>query len=155
MKIKVSNDVKELLELLNQHGVDYLVCGDHAVAFHGYPRLTMDFDILVRPEPENAKRLMNALRDFGFGSAGIPLDAFLKPGAAVTLGAQPNQVDLLTSISSQPAAALFANAVSGEIEGVPARFVGRSDLIAAKKEANRPKDLADVAELEKAKGDIP
>lgn len=149
MRPRISPDVKELLGLLNQHGVDYLVCGGHAVAFHGYPRLTMDFDILVRPGPENAKRLMAALHDFGFGAAGIPLDAFLKPGIAVTLGAQPNQVDLLTSISSRPAAALFANATPSDIEGVPVRFVGRDDLIAAKREANRPKDLADVAELEK------
>ena len=153
MRQRISPDVKELLELFNQHGVDYLVCGGHAVAFHGYPRLTMDFDVLVRPEPENAKRLMAALQDFGFGAAGIPMDAFLTPGSAVTLGAQPNQVDLLTSISSQSDAVLFSNAVPGEIEGVPVRFVGRDDLITAKREANRPKDLADVAELEKAKGD--
>ncbi len=39
---KLSKDMRDLLLLLNSHQVDYLIAGGHAVAFHGYPRLTMD-----------------------------------------------------------------------------------------------------------------
>ncbi|HYW30524.1 MAG TPA: hypothetical protein VE869_03375 [Gemmatimonas sp.] len=34
-------DLRELLESLIAHQVEFLVVGGHAVAFHGYPRLTV------------------------------------------------------------------------------------------------------------------
>ena len=33
---KLQADLKELIELLNSHKVDYLIVGGHAVAFHGH-----------------------------------------------------------------------------------------------------------------------
>jgi hypothetical protein len=145
--LAISRDIRDLLRLFRKHGVNFAVCGGHAVAFHGYPRVTMDIDLLVVPGPENASRIMHALRDFGFGKAGIPETAFLKKGTAVTLGVQPNQVDLLTSMSRTPAHDILSRAVVGRLAGVPVRFVGLKDLLAAKKEAGRSKDLADIEGL--------
>lgn len=146
----LSDDLKDLLRLLNRHHVDYAVCGGYAVGFHGFVRMTMGVDLLVRPDPENARRLMAALTEFGFGNAGIPPEAFLKEGTAVTLGAAPNQVDLLTSMGGgNPLADVFARAESAAVEGIPVRFVSRDDLIAAKRAAGRPKDLIDADELER------
>ena len=144
---KISRDIRDLLRLFRKHGVAFAVCGGHAVAFHGYPRVTMDVDLLVVPGPENATRIMRALREFGFGKAGIPETAFLKKGAAVTLGVQPNQVDLLTSMSRTPARDILSRTVAGRLAGVPVRFVGLKDLLAAKREAGRKKDLADIEGL--------
>jgi hypothetical protein len=45
----LNKDWREFLELLNSNGVEYLVVGAFAVAFHGYPRYTADLDLLVRP----------------------------------------------------------------------------------------------------------
>jgi hypothetical protein len=149
---EVSADIAELLRLFRRHRVDFLVCGGHAVAFHGYVRLTMDVDILVRPSAANAARVMRALTAFGFGGAGIPEDAFRVPGTAVSLGVQPNQVDLLTSISSQDPDEVFANAVWGRLGRLRVRFVCLPDLLRAKREADRPKDRLDVAELEALHG---
>ena len=145
--LAISRDIRDLLRLFRKHGVEFAVCGGHAVAFHGYPRVTMDIDLLVVPSPENAKRIMQALQDFGFGQAGIPPTAFLKKGTAVTLGVQPNQVDLLTSMSRTPAHSILSRAVIGRLAGVPVRFVSLKDLLAAKKEAGRRKDLADIEGL--------
>jgi len=64
--------------------------------------MTMDVDLLIEPTEENANRVMSALIEFGFGDAGIPKSAFMNEGTAITLGVQPNQVDLLTSISRAP-----------------------------------------------------
>ena len=33
---------------LNRYGVDYLIIGSEAVAFHGVPRFSVDFDVLKR-----------------------------------------------------------------------------------------------------------
>ena len=150
----ISDDMKDVLRLLADHGVDFAICGGHAVAFHGYPRMTLDMDVLIDPTPENADKMRVVLEDFGFGQAGIPLDAFAKDGTAVTLGVHPNQIDLLTSISHTPTEGVMQRTVRGTLAGIPVHFIGLSDLLEAKRQAGRPKDLADLDELEKFTDDI-
>jgi hypothetical protein len=58
-------DFKELLSVLNAHGVRYLIIGGYAVSFHSQPRWTKDLDLLVNPDPENAKAAYTALAKFG------------------------------------------------------------------------------------------
>lgn len=43
--MNIQHDFKELLGFLEKHKVDYMIIGDYAVAFHGYPRFTKDIDI--------------------------------------------------------------------------------------------------------------
>src|SRR5689334_16003927 len=62
----LTKDFKEFLQSLNAHGVEYLVIGGHAVAFHGYPRATADLAVWVAVNQDNAIRLVAALREFGF-----------------------------------------------------------------------------------------
>jgi len=45
----LSRDFSEFLIALNDHGVEYLLVGGYAVAYHGYPRATKDMDIWVAP----------------------------------------------------------------------------------------------------------
>ena len=144
----ISRDMRDFLLLLNKHQVEYAICGGHAVAYHGYSRLTMDVDILILPAEENARRLGLALTDFGFGNAGIPVAAFTKEGTAVSLGVQPNQIDLLTSMSSQPTTEVIRNSEPATLAGIPVRITAKPDLIRAKRESGRPKDLADLGELQ-------
>ena len=56
--MKLHKDLREFLELLNSHKVDFVLVGGHAVAFHGYPRYTGDIDFLVRPDIENGRRIV-------------------------------------------------------------------------------------------------
>ena len=53
--METQDDSRELPALLNKHGVEYLVVGGYALAFHGAPRFTGDLDLLVRAAPENAR----------------------------------------------------------------------------------------------------
>ena len=64
--MKLQKDLREFIELLNSHKVDYLIVGGHAVAFHGYPRYTGNIGFLVRATEENASRIVAALKEFGF-----------------------------------------------------------------------------------------
>ena len=91
-------DWKELLALLNRHGVEYAVVGSVALAHHGRPRYTKDLDLLVQVAPGNAQRLMAALTEFGFGSVGLKKDDFLEVGAIIQLGYEPVRIDLMTSL---------------------------------------------------------
>jgi len=64
--MEVQPDFKELLELFNKHLVEYIIVGGYALAYHGAPRFTGDMDIYVKPDPQNARRIMAALDEFGF-----------------------------------------------------------------------------------------
>jgi hypothetical protein len=96
---KLQNDLSEFIALLNSTGVEYLVVGGHAVAFHGHPRLTGDIDFFVRPTQENGARIVDVLNQFGFGQLLLRPEDFSTQGRVVQLGRPPNRIDLLTSIS--------------------------------------------------------
>ena len=55
----------ELCKLFSEHGAEYLIVGGQAVIAHGYPRLTKDMDLLVRPTADNGARVLSALAEFG------------------------------------------------------------------------------------------
>lgn len=58
-------DFKDLLHEFNEHEVEFLVVGAHALAAHGHVRATKDLDVWIRPSPDNAIRVYRALRSFG------------------------------------------------------------------------------------------
>ena len=57
----LNRDFREFAELLNAHGVDYLVVDAYALAAHGHPRYTGDIDFWISPTLENIDRLLAAL----------------------------------------------------------------------------------------------
>ena len=69
----LNKDFKEFIELLNLNQVKYLVVGGYALAIHGHPRYTKDIDIWILIDPENAKKMMKSLKDFGFSDIGLDL----------------------------------------------------------------------------------
>lgn len=145
----LSKDLREFVALLNSNGVEYLVVGAFAVAYHGFPRYTGDLDLLVRPSPENAARLMRALAQFGFGSLDIKAADLQSPGMVIQLGVTPNRIDLLTAISGVPFEEAWATRCRGQIDGVETQFIGRDALIRNKENTGRTKDLGDAEELRK------
>ncbi len=147
MDLTIHPDFKELLALLNEHKVEYLIVGGHALAFHGAPRFTGDMDVLVRPSEANAKRLLRALEAFGFGSLDLTEDDFSKPEHVVQLGVSPVRVDLITSLTGVTWAEAEETKVAGEISGVPAPFIGREAFAANKRATGRKKDMADLEAL--------
>lgn len=65
--MKTEKDYEEFLELLNKHDVRYCIIGAFALAFHARPRYTKDIDVFIEATIENARRLLVALDEFGFG----------------------------------------------------------------------------------------
>jgi hypothetical protein len=145
--VKLQQDLREFIELLNSHGAEFLVVGGHAVAFHGHPRFTGDIDILVSPSAENASRLLATLKAFGFGELSLDVEDFTKPGNVVQLGRPPNRIDLLTSISGVDFAQAWSTRIAAELDGLPVSFLSLQALIDNKLASGREKDLADVAKL--------
>jgi|ERR1051326_6734738 hypothetical protein len=141
-------DFKELLELFNAKGVEYLVVGGYALAFHGAPRYTGDLDLYVRPTPENGERIVTALADFGFASLGLKREDFVQPDQVIQLGVPPVRVDMITSIDGVTWDEAWTGSVQGEYGGVPVRYIGRAEFIHNKRAAGRQKDRADLESLD-------
>src|ERR1700678_2529267 len=97
--MKLQEDLREFVELLNSHDVDYLIVGGYAVAYHGHPRFTGDIDFFVRPTADNARALLGVLEEFGFAELGLSANDFTSPHQVIQLGLPPNRIDLLTGIS--------------------------------------------------------
>jgi hypothetical protein len=151
---ELNDDFRDLLACLRDAGVDFVIVGAHALAAHGLPRATGDLDVLVRPEPANAKRVFSALAEFGapLAAHGVTEADFSTLGVVYQIGLPPRRIDILTEISGVTFDDAWASRIQVPVLGAPLAFLGRDALIANKRAAGRPKDLADVAALE---GDPP
>ena len=144
----LNKDWREFLELLNSRGVDYVIVGAQSLAFHGRPRYTGDLDVLIRPAPDNARRLLGVLTEFGFAQSRFKEADFVEPDQMIQLGRVPNRIDLLTSISGVTIDDAFGTRVSAIIDDIPVFTLGRDALIQNKRAVGRPQDLADLATLQ-------
>jgi hypothetical protein len=147
MENALPSDFKEFLSLLNAHQVEYLLVGDYAVTYHGYPRATNDIDFWVAANPVNADRLTTVLREFGFDLPDLKPDWFLEDNRIVRLGQPPMRIEITTSLSGVRFEECYLRCVSTVLDGVPANVIGLADLRANKRAAGRLKDLADLENL--------
>ncbi|MCX5787817.1 MAG: hypothetical protein NTX64_04810 [Elusimicrobia bacterium] len=142
-----ADDFAELVAALNRNKVEFVIVGAHAVAFHGYARGTKDLDILIRSTSENIRRVLAALKDFGFGSLGLKAADFAGD-KVVQLGYPPNRVDLLSGISGVRTEKVWKTRVKGTYQGHPVCFISRECLLENKRAAGRGQDRLDVQKLE-------
>src|SRR4030042_4807537 len=127
--MEVQQDFRDLLALFSAHKVDYLIVGAHALAYHGAPRYTGDMDILLRPSPENAHRILKALEAFGFGSVGLTAEDFTVPDKVIQLGVTPVRIDIVTSITGVSWGEAAAGRVQGNYGNTVVNFIGREELL--------------------------
>lgn len=145
--MEVPSDFKELLALLNENNVDYVVIGGYALAYHGAPRYTGALDILVPPDALNGRRICQSLADFGFSGLGLSESDFASPNAVIQLGYPPVRIDLATSIDGVTWEEVRHGSIESMLDGMPVRIIGRAELIANKRASARAKDFADLEAL--------
>lgn len=148
MKIELNRDWSEFLSALISRRVRFLLIGGHAVAGHGEPRLTEDLNVFVAPTIENARRLRDALCDFGFGAAAPSAEDLACPDKVFMLGRKPWRIDILTGISGVTFDEAWAGRVKAEFVRKPLYVIGREALLKNKRASARDKDRRDVALLE-------
>jgi hypothetical protein len=142
-------DFIDFIEFLNIHHVEYMVVGAHALAFHGRPRHTGDLDIWIKPSFENAGKMVNVLRDFGFDSLGLTKEDFLKENYVTQLGYPPLRIDILNAISGVNFDDAYNGKVVGQYDDLTIPFINIADFIANKQASGRAKDLGDIDALQK------
>jgi len=147
------DDFKELLSIFHAQGVKYLIVGGYAVSLYAQPRATGDLDLLIKPDPENAKAVYAALAKFGAPLEGVAPSDFSDRSRFFRMGREPVMVDILPEIDGIDFEEAWKNRVESVVDAqraLKAFFISADDLVTAKLASGRPQDLADAAALRKA-----
>ena len=144
----MNQEFRELLLALYDAQVEYLIVGAHALAVHGHMRATKDLDIWIKPERNNAEKVISALKSFGAPLSGLSKDDLSSPGTVFQIGLPPLRIDLLTAIDGVSFDEAWAKRIQTQFADVTAFVISRDHLITNKKASGRLQDLADVEQLE-------
>jgi hypothetical protein len=132
---------RDILAELSAAGADYLLVGAFALAVHAYPRATGDIDLWIRPTPENARRVWDALARFGAPVNDLGVDELSTPGFFYQVGVAPVRIDILTSIDGVSFDEAWEEKERHDLFGLEVPVISQ-------KATGRPKDMADAAWLE-------
>jgi hypothetical protein len=145
-------ELRAIVRLLEAAGLDYAVCGAVALAAHGHARATKDIDILVPADAvAHAKQL---LRGIGYDLEAAPMT--FTSGIRVHRVSRVEHRDLVTLDLLEVGGVLdevWRSRVALEWQGGTLHVVSRDGLMAMKRLAGRPQDLADLEALGASRDD--
>lgn len=142
-------DFRDLLASLHGAGAEHLVVGGFAVAAWGFQRATKDLDVFIRPDPENARRVLEALSAFGAPLFGVTAEELAAPGLILQLGVPPRRIDVMNRIEGVDFDAANAQRLLVKVTDLAIPVIGLAALLKNKRATGRPEDLRDVRKLER------
>ncbi len=158
------SSLEALFGALERAGARYLVAGGLAVLAHGFVRVTLDVDLVLDVEPPHPRPALDAFRELGLRPlVPVELEEFAdaekrkvwvrdKRARVFQLWSERHttlRVDLFLEQPFEFDAAYERRHRAGISRGLEISFVALDDLLAMKRAAARPQDLADVDRLEK------
>lgn len=146
--MNLNSDWIELLHELNAAAVRYLVVGAHAVMLYSRPRGTVDFDIWVARDAENAKKVYEALLCFRAPLDKLSIDDLQTDDLIFQFGREPNRIDIITDIEGVAFEDAWSRRVSATYGTEHAWFISKQDLLVNKRAVGRDKDFLDLKALE-------
>jgi hypothetical protein len=114
---------------------------------YGVPRATFDLDILIEATPDNARRLLNALLEAGFGTASLTSSEEIL-AHEITIFQDRIRIDVQTSTPGVSFQDAWRRRQIMDYQGREFYVLSRNDLIISKRAAGRDVDLEDVRLLE-------
>jgi hypothetical protein len=147
MDLELPPDFKEFLKLLNAQKVEYLLIGGYAVGYYGYPRATADMDIWIAVHPQNAQRVVAALKEFGFDVPGLSPELFLKEDQIIRMGEPTLRIEIATTISGVNFHESYSERQVDIFDDVEVNLISLKHLKLNKKASGRHKDLNDLENL--------
>lgn len=145
--MKIPQDFKEFLKLLNENKAEYLLIGGYAVGYYGYPRPTGDMDIWIKISEENAEKVLKSLQAFGFTSPELTKELFLQDKRIVRMGVPPFRLEVSTYIDGVDFDECFAEKEIVQFDEVSVNLISLRQLKINKKASGRYKDLNDLENL--------
>ncbi len=144
----MNQDFRDLFAEFNAHRVEFLIVEAHALAVHGHVRATRDLDVWIRPDPENARRVLQALASFGAPTQGLTAGELAQPGMVFQIGVPPVRIDVISSISGVEFPEAWETRVVTRFVDQEVGAISRENLIRNKRASGRTQDLADLEALE-------
>ena len=138
-------DTESLLKLLRDNLVDFVVIGASAFPVHGYSRSTLDIDLFIRPEQENARRMLKALREFGYDVTDITVDDLLSK--KLLIRQYIVETDIHPFVTGTTFEKVWRNKVEDYYGTTSVFFASLDDIIEMKQAAGRPQDMEDLKYL--------
>lgn len=136
-------DFGAFIDALVHQEVEFVIVGSFALALHGRPRATGDIDFWIRPTRANAKALIRAVDEFGFGFMRITEEDIVS-GKIIQMGVPPVRIDLITVLDGLSAEDIWTGKVTGDLDGRKVFFLGKEAYVRNKRAVGRPKDLGDL-----------
>jgi hypothetical protein len=141
------SEFEKLLASLARQSIDFAVIGGLADILNGYPRLTLDADILVHGSPENLGKLLEALKKWGDGCAGeLKIEDFAAGEGAVRV-TEFFDLDIFISLGGKTLDDFRSNLRFFESNEVRIAYLSPADLIFLKQGSWREKDQLDVSAM--------
>ncbi len=138
---------ERLLADIARSEVDFAVVGGLAVILNGYPRLTLDVDILVDDDAENVRRLLRCLEKWGEGWAReLRVEDFEPQEGSIRI-TEEFDLDVFTRMRGQSLDDFRARLGYLEASGARIPYLAPEDLILLKQGSWREKDQLDVAAM--------
>jgi len=138
---------EKLLAGLARNGVDFAVAGGIAVILNGYPRLTVDADILVHPAQGNLRKLLKHLENWGEGAAReLKIEEFTLEAGAIRVS-EDFDLDIFVKMGGKTLDDFRPTLRYFDSEGARIAYLSPADLIFLKKDSWREKDKLDVAAM--------
>jgi len=145
----LNSDYKDMLQVLLDNRVKFLLVGAYAMGVHGYPRATGDIDIWIEPSAENSERVYRSMASFGAPLHEIDEATFATPGIVFQIGVAPRRIDIITAISGVEFDDAYQQRQIVEIEDLSISILSLDDLIRNKRATGRDKDRLDADQLDK------
>lgn len=142
------DDLKALIQALNQNGAEYLLIGGYALFAHGYHRATTDIDLLVPANQAAGRKIRNTLLLLPDQAARDIDPAWFEEGENIRV-ADAFVVDIMLNACGETYDSLQRYAETIDLDGIPVRTVNLQGLLLTKQTA-RDKDIADRIVLERA-----
>lgn len=145
--MELNQDYRELLSILNEYKVKYLIIGAYAAIYYTDPRYTKDMDIWVKSEIKNIRGLYKALAKFGAPLEKIAEEDFMNKGIIYQMGIEPVRIDILTNLFGIDFEKAWKARAKTKYGNIKTNIIGLDNLIKSKKKAGRAQDKIDIEKL--------
>ena len=145
----LNKDYKEMLQLLLEEQVDFILVGAYALGAHGYPRATGDIDICVKADEINSINIYRALERFGAPLDQIAVNDFAQEGIVFQIGVTPRRIDIVTHLDGVSFDEADEDKIIVKVEGLKLPILSFDKLIKNKLSTGSERDELDVKLLRK------